>query len=60
MIRELAHHCRSTALAFSLHTHPIAVQAYVWRGGNKVPYHSKTLSPGVFSSFSSVVTSVSP
>jgi acyl-CoA dehydrogenase len=37
MIRELAHHCSSTALAFSMHTHPIAAQAYMWRGGNKAP-----------------------
>jgi acyl-CoA dehydrogenase len=37
MIRELALHCSSTALAFSMHTHPIAAQAYMWRGGNKGP-----------------------
>jgi alkylation response protein AidB-like acyl-CoA dehydrogenase len=37
MIRELAHHCSSTALAFSMHTHPVAAQAYMWRAGNKAP-----------------------
>ena len=37
MIRELAHHCSSTALAFSMHTHPVAAQAYLWRAGNKAP-----------------------
>jgi acyl-CoA dehydrogenase len=37
MLRELARHCSSTALAFSMHTHPIAAQAYMWRAGNKAP-----------------------
>jgi acyl-CoA dehydrogenase len=37
MIRELASHCSSTALAFSMHTHPIAAQSYMWRAGNKAP-----------------------
>lgn len=37
MIRILAQHCSSTALAFSMHTHPIAMQAYTWRAGNKAP-----------------------
>jgi acyl-CoA dehydrogenase len=37
MVRELARHCSSTALAFSMHTHPIAAQAYNWRAGNKAP-----------------------
>ena len=37
MIRTLARHCSSTALAFAMHTHPIAAQAYAWRGGNKAP-----------------------
>src|SRR5258706_13530662 len=37
MIRELARHCSSTALAFSMHTHPLAAQAYSWRSGNKAP-----------------------
>jgi alkylation response protein AidB-like acyl-CoA dehydrogenase len=37
MIRELARHCSSTALAFSMHSHPVAAQAYMWRAGNKMP-----------------------
>ncbi len=37
MIRELAHHCSATALAFSMHTHLIATLSYVWRSGNKGP-----------------------
>lgn len=37
MIRTLAQYCSSTALAFSMHTHPIAAQAYMWRAGNKAP-----------------------
>lgn len=37
MVRELAHHCSSTALAFSMHTHLIATLAYVWRSGNPAP-----------------------
>jgi acyl-CoA dehydrogenase len=37
MIRELAHHCGATALAFSMHTHLIATLSYVWRAGNKGP-----------------------
>jgi acyl-CoA dehydrogenase len=37
MIRELGRHCSSTALAFAMHTHPIAAQAYMWRAGNKAP-----------------------
>jgi alkylation response protein AidB-like acyl-CoA dehydrogenase len=36
-IRELAHHCSSTALAVSMHTHLVAALAYAWRGGNKKP-----------------------
>jgi alkylation response protein AidB-like acyl-CoA dehydrogenase len=31
MIRELAHHCGSTALAFSMHTHQVAIPAWRWR-----------------------------
>lgn len=31
MLRELAHHCGSTALAFSMHTHQIAIPAWRWR-----------------------------
>ena len=37
VVRELAHHCSSTALAFSMHTHLVATLAYVWRAGNKAP-----------------------
>jgi acyl-CoA dehydrogenase len=37
MIRELGRHCSSTALAFAMHTHPLAAQTYSWRGGNKAP-----------------------
>lgn len=36
-IRELAHHCSSTALAASMHTHVVASMAYLWRGGNPGP-----------------------
>ena len=31
MIRELAHHCSSTALAFAMHTHVVAVAAWRWK-----------------------------
>lgn len=34
MIRELARHCSSTALAASMHTHIVAALAYAWRSGN--------------------------
>jgi len=37
MIRTLARHCGSTALAFSMHTHLVGTLAYVWRSGNKSP-----------------------
>jgi alkylation response protein AidB-like acyl-CoA dehydrogenase len=37
MIRELAHHCSSTALAFSMHTHVVATMSWLWRSGNKGP-----------------------
>jgi alkylation response protein AidB-like acyl-CoA dehydrogenase len=37
IVRELAHHCSSTALAFSMHTHLVATLAYIWRSGNQVP-----------------------
>jgi alkylation response protein AidB-like acyl-CoA dehydrogenase len=37
MIRELARHCSSTALAASMHTHVVAGMAYNWRSGNKAP-----------------------
>ncbi|CCV05396.1 Acyl-CoA dehydrogenase, type 2-like [Mesorhizobium metallidurans STM 2683] len=31
MLRELAYHCGSTALAFSMHTHQVAIPAWRWR-----------------------------
>jgi indole-3-acetate monooxygenase len=31
MLRTLAHHCGSTALAFSMHTHQVAVPAWRWK-----------------------------
>ena len=31
VIRILAHHCSSTALAFSMHTHQVAIPAWRWR-----------------------------
>jgi alkylation response protein AidB-like acyl-CoA dehydrogenase len=37
ILRELARHCGSTALAFSMHTHLIAAMSYMWRSGNKGP-----------------------
>jgi acyl-CoA dehydrogenase len=37
MVRELARHCGSTALAFSMHTHLVATLAYMWRSGNTSP-----------------------
>lgn len=37
MIRTLARHCSSTALAFSMHTHIVAGMAFAWRNGNKAP-----------------------
>ena len=37
MVRELARHCGSTGLAFSMHTHLVGTLAYVWRTGSKAP-----------------------
>jgi alkylation response protein AidB-like acyl-CoA dehydrogenase len=37
LVRRLAHHCSSTALAFSMHTHLVATLSYLWRSGNKGP-----------------------
>ena len=37
IVRELAHYCSSTALAFSMHTHNVATQALSFRAGNKAP-----------------------
>lgn len=31
MLRILAHHCSSTALAFSMHTHQVAIPAWRWK-----------------------------
>ena len=31
MLRELAHHCGSTGLTFSMHTHQVAIPAWRWR-----------------------------
>jgi alkylation response protein AidB-like acyl-CoA dehydrogenase len=31
MLRALAHHCGSTALAFSMHTHQVAIPAWRWK-----------------------------
>ncbi len=31
VLRELAHHCGSTALAFSMHTHQVITNAWRWR-----------------------------
>jgi len=31
VVRELAHHCGSTALAFSMHTHQVMTNAWRWR-----------------------------
>jgi alkylation response protein AidB-like acyl-CoA dehydrogenase len=38
MLRELAHHCGSTALAFSMHTHQVAIPAWRWT-------HQKAAAP---------------
>lgn len=34
MLRILAHHCSSTALAFSMHTHQVAIPAWRWQHQN--------------------------
>ncbi|HWO74229.1 MAG TPA: acyl-CoA dehydrogenase family protein [Dehalococcoidia bacterium] len=31
ILREMAHYCSSTALAFSMHTHQVAIPAWRWR-----------------------------
>ncbi len=33
-MREIAHHCGSTALAFAMHTHQVAIPAWRWRHQN--------------------------
>src|SRR5437764_9512418 len=35
-LRELAHHCGSTALALSMHTHLVAATVWRWRQGQPV------------------------
>jgi alkylation response protein AidB-like acyl-CoA dehydrogenase len=37
MLRELAHHCSSTALAFSMHTHQVAIPAWRWMHQKATP-----------------------
>lgn len=37
MLRTLAHHCSSTALAFSMHTHQVAIPAWRWRVQKAAP-----------------------
>jgi alkylation response protein AidB-like acyl-CoA dehydrogenase len=34
MLREMARHCASTALAFAMHTHQVAIPAWRWRHQN--------------------------
>jgi len=37
MLRTLAHHCGSTALAFSMHTHQVAIPAWRWTHQKAAP-----------------------
>lgn len=37
MLRTLAHHCPSTALAFSMHTHQVAIPAWRWINQKAAP-----------------------
>jgi alkylation response protein AidB-like acyl-CoA dehydrogenase len=37
MLRELARHCGSTALALSMHTHQVAIPAWRWRHQKAMP-----------------------
>ena len=37
MLRELAHHCGATALAFSMHTHQVAIPAWRWTKQQAAP-----------------------
>jgi alkylation response protein AidB-like acyl-CoA dehydrogenase len=37
MLRELARHCSSTALALSMHTHQVAIPAWRWRHQKATP-----------------------
>lgn len=36
-VREIAHHCGSTALAFSMHTHQVAIPAWRWTRQQAAP-----------------------
>lgn len=37
VVRELAHHCSSTALAFAMHTHQVAIPAWRWVNQKAAP-----------------------
>ena len=37
MLRTMAHHCGSTALAFSMHTHQVAIPAWRWTHQKAAP-----------------------
>jgi len=37
MIREMAHHCSATALAFAMHTHQVAIPAWRWEHQKAAP-----------------------
>ncbi|MBI2256147.1 MAG: acyl-CoA/acyl-ACP dehydrogenase [Proteobacteria bacterium] len=37
MLREIAHHCSSTALAFAMHTHQVAIPAWRWQRQQAAP-----------------------
>src|SRR3954470_8001906 len=37
MLREIGHHCGSTALAFSMHTHQVATAAWRWHHQQAAP-----------------------
>ncbi|MDY0872147.1 acyl-CoA dehydrogenase family protein [Dongia rigui] len=37
MLREMAHHCSSTALAFAMHTHQVAIPAWRWQRQQAAP-----------------------
>jgi indole-3-acetate monooxygenase len=37
MLRELAHHCSATALAFAMHTHQVAIPAWRWTHQKATP-----------------------
>lgn len=37
MLREMAHHCSSTALAFAMHTHQVAIPAWRWTRQQAAP-----------------------